>query len=273
MPNEIDMKIRLSKSLLSEARKAATPSPQGPASLNSSETTTVSDLLRKPIPIPSPIWVRIPIPLVYPRPHFPSLSISLSLAAAFHSSACCDHLFPINCAMSPATLDFYCWPWSKRPSKQLAYILFSYFYPPIYPHFLSICCLFFWAKSSQMQRFCGSYPVCCDIKLHLHCRLQTIFQRQLELWICGAPAYWCVCVCVGGVANVFVIAIWCMTHGICVIPLNIMQNVQDFRSLITYTILSKQVGCIYLNWIVVHAKKSEFPSIWQSNFMLFGTRA
>lgn len=37
-------------------------------------------------------------------------------------------------------------------------------------------------------------------------------------------------------ANVFVIAIWCMvTHGICVIPLNIMQSVQVIQTEITYT--------------------------------------
>lgn len=94
-----------------------------------------------------------------------------------------------------------------------------------------------------MHRFCGSYPVCCDIKLHLHCRLEQFFNANLS---CGfvAPLY--IVVCVGGVVNVFVIAICCMTHGICVIPLNIMQNVQDFQSLITYTILSKQVEYIFL---------------------------
>lgn len=218
MPNEIDMKIRLSKSLLSEARKAATPSPQGPASLNSSETTTVSDLLRKPIPI----WVRIPIPLVYPRPHFPSLSISLclSLAATFHSSACCDHLFPINCAMSPATLDFYCWPWSKRPSKQLAYILFSYFYPLIYPH----CFCQFFVYSFGLSRVkCNAFAAVTQFVATSSCICIAVCKQFFNANLsCGfvAPLHIDVCVCGG--------------RGKCLCDCNLVHDTRDLCYSIEY---------------------------------------
>lgn len=117
--------------------------------------------------------------------------LSLPLSLAIHASACCDHLFPINCAMSSATLDFYCWPWSEAALQATGlYFVLLFFY--LY------CCLFFGLFSlSWLSRVkCGSYPVCCDIESHLP--FVTIFQRQLELrqFTVAPPVSVCLCVCV-----------------------------------------------------------------------------
>lgn len=210
MPNEIDMKIRLSKRLLSEARKAATPSPQGPPSLN----PTASDLLRKPIPIPSPIWVRIPIPLVYPRPHFPSLSTSLSLFLSLL------HFIPWLVVIICFTRHFWLLLLAMvKASLQATGLYFVLLFLLFTPNFLSIFCLFFCAKSSQMQRFCGSYPVCCDIKLHLRCRLEQFFNANLS---CGfvAPLHIDVCVCGG--------------RGKCLCDCNLVHDTRDLCYSIEY---------------------------------------
>lgn len=97
-----------------------------------------------------------------------------------------------------------------------------------------------------MLRFCGSYPVCCDIKLHLHCRLEQFFNANLS---CGfvAPLHIAVCVCVGG-------------RGKCLCDCNLVHDARDLCYSIEYyakctrfsesdTVyeLSKQVECIHLD--------------------------
>lgn len=106
------------------------------------------------------------------------------------------------------------------------------FCSPIFtPPFIPIFCQFVVYSFGLSRVKCNTFAAVTQFVATSSCICIAVCKQFFNANLsCGfvAPLHIDVCVYVGGVANVFVIAIWCMTHGICVIPLNIMQNVQDF---------------------------------------------
>lgn len=203
-----------------------------------------------PIPIRSPMRIRMRIPIAlgqagWPPPQLSTLStiLCLDLLWSFVSDKLCHvlrHSWLLLLAMVRAALQ-----------ATGLYFLLLFFY----------ICLFFLVYSLSLSISLLSW-LSRQLPSLLRHQVATIFQRQLEFTVCCPP------LCRGA----WQMSLWLQfaackretgradAHGICVIPLNIMQNVQDIQTEITYT------PC----WMHLHGLNCCccIPSLfWQSNLI------